>query len=201
MDNDKWGMTKTEQERYNRMKNKLRLLLGLRMAASTPFGLLVMVAPIALWWFMNQYKDKAYEYLTPHELLQRPIEMVINVMAVILPLMVLLATLDVIASITARKYEDILKKVFKQSGFRHGYLLLVYIELDKKTDVYTMEVHTDIPKAVWCKNAKSICDNLSIHLLEEIEYGCKRNDTGYRRVLKFKKGRNPKQMGVIEDEI
>lgn len=118
----------------------------------------------------------------------------------LIPALLILALLERIGELTARRDEAKLMVAFSANDLRNGCPILISKKKAKGTDVTVREFYSNIPYDVWIEKKEAVADAMNVHFVEEIQYGGKNNNNGKRIVIKTAKGRKPADRGVLYDE-
>lgn len=194
-----------ENNTYNiRRKNQIKQLLRLRLSFQQ-----LIEKPILnlLWLFVDLFiaiivvlKNKIVEFITIPQLIEPVFNIALNVFIVLMPILLLLAILECIGELTARKDENKLMVAFSAKDLRNGCPILINKRKIRATDVTVREFYSNIPYDVWIEKKEAIADAMNVHFVEEIQYGGKGNNNGKIIVIKSAKGRKPTDRGILYDE-
>lgn len=187
-------------KRKNQIKQLMRLKLGFNQLIHKPIFNL-------LWLFVGLFiaiivvlKNKVIEVIIIPKLIEPVFNIALNVFVFLIPIIMILAILEYIGELTARKDENKLMVAFSAKDLRNGCPILINKRKIKGTDVTVREFYSNISLSVWIDNKNTIADALNSTFVEEIEYGGKGNNNGKIIVIKTAKGRKPIDRGVLYDD-
>lgn len=190
---------------YNiRRKNQIKQLLRLRLSFQQ-----LIEKPILnlLWLFVGLFtaiivilKNQTIEFITIPQIIEPIFNIALNVFIVLMPILLILAILECIGELTARKDENKLMVAFSAKDLRNGCPILISKRKIRGTDVTVREFYSNIPYDIWIEKKGAIADALNANFVEEIQYGGKGNNNGKIVVIKTAKGRKPIDRGVLYDD-
>lgn len=186
--------------RKNQIKQLMRLKLGFNQLIHKPILNL-------LWLFVGLFtaiivilKNQTIELITIPQIIEPIFNIALNIFIVLMPILLVLAILECIGELTARKDENKLMVAFSAKDLRNGCPLLVNKRKIRGTDVTVREFYSNIPYDVWIEKKEALSDAMNVHFVEEIQYGGKGNNNGKIIVIKTAKGRKPTDRGILYDE-
>lgn len=186
--------------RKNQIKQLMRLKLGFNQLIHKPILNL-------LWLFVGLFtaiivilKNQTIELITIPQIIEPIFNIALNIFIVLMPILLVLAILECIGELTARKDENKLMVAFSAKDLRNGCPILISKRKIKGTDVIVREFYSNIPYDVWIEKKEAIADTMNVHFIEEIQYGGKGNNNGKIIVIKTAKGRKPIDRGVLYDD-
>lgn len=195
----------TENNTYNiRRKNQIKQLMRLKLGFSQ---LIHRTALNLLWLFVGLstaiiivLKNELTAIINIPPLIEPVFNIVLNVFVFLIPIIMILAILEYIGELTARKDENKLMVAFSAKDLRNGCPILINKRKIRATDVTVREFYSNIPYDVWIEKKEAIADAMNVHFIEEIQYGGKSNNNGKIIVIKTAKGRKPTNRGILYDE-
>ena len=194
MDNKKY----LEQKR-NRIKQFYRIRLGIFQLVHKPI-LMILLIPIAVMTILLWLeKDKFYSIFEIPKFLFPIYQYLINIIAVLIPLLTLLALFDFVGNLTARKEESALEEAFNTQQLRNGCPILINKKKIKGTNVTIREFYTSIPLKIWLENQDTICDCMNVHVVEKIRYGGKYNANGRKVIMRTAPSRKTQERSSLYD--
>lgn len=186
--------------RKNQIKQLMRLKLGFNQLIHKPIFNL-------LWLFVGLFiaiivvlKNKIIEVITIPQIIEPVFNIALNVFVFLIPIIMILAILEYIGELTARKDENKLMVAFSAKDLRNGCPILINKRKIRGTDVIVREFYSNIPYDVWIEKKEALSDAMNVHFVEEIQYGGKGNNNGKIIVIKTAKGRKPIDRGTLYDE-
>lgn len=187
-----------------RRKAKIKQLLRLRL------GFLQFIHKPALnllWLFIGVFtaiivvlKNKIIEAVAISQIIEPVFNIALNVLAFLIPIIMIFAILEYIGELTARRDENKLMVAFSAKDLRNGCPILINKRKIKGTDVTVREFYSNIPYEIWIENKEAIADAMNVHFIDELQYGGKGNNNGKIIVIKTAKGRKPTDRGILYDE-
>ena len=187
-----------------RRKAKIKQLLRLRL------GFLQFIHKPALnllWLFVGVFtaiivvlKNKIIEAVAISQIIEPVFNIALNVLAFLIPIIMIFAILEYIGELTARRDENKLMVAFSAKDLRNGCPILINKRKIKGTDVTVREFYSNIPYEIWIENKEAIADAMNVHFIDELQYGGKGNNNGKIIVIKTAKGRKPTDRGILYDE-
>lgn len=185
------------KQRRKRKRLYLRLRLGVLQLVHIPLLNLVWIPILAGTVFLWMEKDIALTLFEVPGLLFPIYRCAVMILMVLIPILCIIAVLDVIGERTARIDEAKLYVAFSAKELRNGCPVL----MDKKNvkgNVTIREFYSDIPMKSWIDKRDEIADAMNCHFLEDLCYGG-RSD-GKRIVMVTAKGRKPVARGDLYDD-
>lgn len=171
--------------------------LGILQTIHTPLLNLCFVPIVAGTVFLWMKKDKAFSLFDVPQILLPIYRYIIMIIAVLIPIICIVALIDVIGEFTARKDEAKLYVAFNSQELRNGCPIL----MDKKrmkSNVTMREFYSDISMNSWIEKQEEIADAMNCHFVEKLRYGGKAD--GKRIVMVTAKGRKNISRGNLYDE-
>lgn len=194
MDNKKF-----DEQRYNRKKQKYRFLLGFQQLINYPFINCIWIIFIVGIKNLFLIQREIFFSFRVHSRILLLYKGCVHFIEFFVLVICIIGIIQVIGYVTAKKDEAVVSKVFgKNKDVKHEPPIL--IKKRKRKGVTTREFYTTISMREWKNKAEEICDDLDIHLIRDITYGGKNENTGYLRKMISGKGRNPQNRGVLYDE-
>lgn len=186
-----------KEKRRKRRKEFYRIRLGMLQMLRKPY-LAIMILPIIFGAvFIWQERAKVLQVFDVSPLLEKMYDYIYCILAIFLPIILLIAVLESIGEITARKIEADLQETFNEKELRNGSPILVDKRRIKHTDVIEWELYSEIPLEIWEKRQNAIQDLMCVSFVDKI----KRNINNSRRIiLTTRKGRGKREIGVVEDD-
>ena len=187
------------QERYNRKKMRSRISLGVQILIQKPVINLLWVVLVALavvygeGKFMSIYESESF--------LREVMDVVLRIVNVVVTIAFILAIIESIGELTARKDEADMMLVFgnKRDVINQPPILIKQYR-DKKRGTIQREFYTSISMEKWQENREAICDRLDEHLIGDFSYGGKRKNKGNHIFFETGKGRKVQERGTLYDE-
>lgn len=186
------------EQRRNRKKLRLILRLGILQMIHKPllnFLLLPIIAGTVFIWIK---KDIVCTLFDVPQILFPIYKYSILILAVLLPLLFLLAVIETIGNISARKDEADLHEAFDSQELRNGCPVLMDKKRIKGSNVTMREFYSNIPMKTWIERQEEIADSMNVHFVEKLRYGGKSD--GKRIVMYTAKGRETTVRGKLYDE-
>lgn len=184
----------------NRKKQWLRIKLGFQQFIYKPFLNVLWLFVIFVTAIIIVVKNEFIEIISIPQLIEPIFDIVMNVFAFLIPILMVFAILEKVGEHTARRYENKLMVAFSAKDLRNGCPLLISKRKIRGADVTVCEFYSNIPYAVWIDKKEAIADAMNIHFVEEIQYGGKNNNNGKIIAIKTAKGRKPINRGTLYDE-
>lgn len=183
----------------NRRKQLLRIRLGFFQFVHKPVLNLLWLFVVAFTVVITILKNEIVEITNIPPIIKPIFNITINLFVFLIPALLILALLERIGELTARRDEAKLMVAFSAKDLRNGCPILISKKKAKGTDVTVREFYSNIPYDVWIEKKEAVADAMNVHFVEEIQYGGK-NNNGKRIVIKTAKGRKPADRGVLYDE-
>ena len=198
-----WRLARKDNNKYleqrrNSKKQHLRLRLGIFQMIHIPLLNLFLVPIAVLTVFIWIKKDIVLTIFDVPQFLLPIYKYTLIILAVLLPLLFLLALIDSIGNITARKDEADLKEAFDSKELRNGYPILLKKKRIKGSNVTMREFYSSIPMKTWIEKQEDIADSMDVHFVEKLKYGGKSN--GRRIIMYTAPGRETTARGKLYDE-
>ena len=184
----------------NRRKQLLRIRLGFFQFVHKPVLNLLWLFVVAFTGVITILKNEIVEITNIPPIIKPIFNITINLFVFLIPALLILALLERIGELTARRDEAKLMVAFSAKDLRNGCPILISKKKAKGTDVTVREFYSNIPYDVWIEKKEAVADAMNMHFVEEIQYGGKNNNNGKRIVIKTAKGRKPADRGVLYDE-
>jgi len=188
------------EEQYNRKKSWYRIRLGASRFKEIPllnFIWVILIVEIAL---LDIWKDKILEVFDVPEFFSPIFSGCLVAIEIILPIFSIIAILQGIGELVARKDEADLIFSFKGLDIRGREPILVRKNKIKKKGIIIREYYTTIPMAEWQERKESIADVMNVSFAGDITYGGKGNRNGNFIVMNTVKGRKRADRGVLYDD-
>lgn len=186
--------------RKNQIKQLMRLKLGFNQLIHKPILNLLWLLVCFVTAIIIVLKNELTEIINIPQIIEPVFNIALNVFVFLIPIIMILAILEYIGELTARKDENKLMVAFSSKDLRNGCPILINKRKIKGTDVTVREFYSNISLSVWIDNKNTIADALNSTFVEEIEYGGKGNNNGKIIVIKTAKGRKPIDRGVLYDD-
>lgn len=184
----------------NRRKQLLRIRLGFFQFVHKPVLNLLWLFVVTFTVVITILKNGIVEITNIPPIIKPIFNITINLFVFLIPALLILALLERIGELTARRDEAKLMIAFSAKDLRNGCPILISKKKAKGTDVTVREFYSNIPYDVWIEKKEAVADAMNVHFVEEIQYGGKNNNNGKRIVIKTAKGRKPADRGVLYDE-
>lgn len=185
----------------NRRKQLLRIRLGFFQFVHKPVLNLLWLFVVAFTVVITILKNEIVEITNIPPIIKPIFNITINLFVFLIPALLILALLERIGELTARRDEAKLMIAFSAKDLRNGCPILTSKRKAKGTeDVTVREFYSNIPYDAWIEKKEAVADAMNVHFVEEIQYGGKNNNNGKRIVIKTAKGRKPADRGVLYDE-
>lgn len=184
----------------NRRKQLLRIRLGFFQFVHKPVLNLLWLFVVAFTVVITILKNEIVEITNIPPIIKPIFNITINLFVFLIPALLILALLERIGELTARRDEAKLMVAFSANDLRNGCPILISKKKAKGTDVTVREFYSNIPYDVWIEKKEAVADAMNVHFVEKIQYGGKNNNNGKRIVIKTAKGRKPADRGVLYDE-
>lgn len=186
------------KRRRKRKQQYLRVRLGILQLMHVPSLNLVWLPIIAGAVFLWVEKDMVFKFFDVPGLLFPIYRCVVMALVVLIPILCVIAMLDVIGERTARTDEAKLYIAFSAKELRNGCPILME-KRNVKGDVTIREFYSDIPMKSWIEKKEELADAFNCHFVgEQIFYGGKSD--GKRIVIVTAKGRKPVPRGNLYDD-
>ncbi len=188
-----------DNQRRNRVKQRLRIRLGILQMIHMPIlnTLLVpiVILEVAIW----KVKDKVFAMIDIPQILFPICKFSINFLTIMIPILVLCFLLEMIGNLIARKDEQDLAEAFDSHDLRNGCPILMNKKRIKGSNVIMREFYSSsIPMKVWIEKQEDIADSMNVHFVEPLRYGGKSN--GRRIVMYTASGRENASRGNLYDD-
>ena len=185
-------------QRRNRTKQRLRIRLGIMQMINRPLLNILLLPIIVGTVFIWIKKDIAFMLFNVPQILFPIYKYSILTLAILLPLLFLLAVIEAIGNITAQKDEGDIKEAFDVQDLRNGCPILMNKKRIKGSTVIMREFYSSIPFKRWVEKMDDIADSMNVHFVEKLKYGGKSN--GKRIVMYTAQGRERTSRGELYDE-
>lgn len=188
------------EERHNKRKSWYRIRLGASYFKEIPllnFFWIILVIEIVV---LEIWKNKMLEVFDVPEFLSPIFSGCLIAIVIILPIFSIIAVLQGIGELVARKEEADLIFAFKGLDIRGREPILVKKKKIKKKGISMLEYYSKIPLEVWAERKETIADVMNVTFVEDITYGGKGNRNGNFIVMKTVKGRKLADRGVLYDD-
>lgn len=187
-------------QRYNRKKNKYRILFGLYQMKTYPWLNVLWILLAVGIAFLCKGKKILAENFNTWDLLANIFNISMTIALALVTVILVIGVLQAVGYLFAIKDESLIAKVF---GNNRDYMNEppILIKKNKKNDITTREFYTTISMKEWEKKLDDICDKLDIHIIGNIEYGGKKHNTGYLRTFDSKEGRIPNNSTIYDYEL
>lgn len=186
-------------KRTNQIKQFSRIKLGFQQFKYKPFLNLLWLFVIFVTAILIVVKNEYIEIINITQPIATIFNIVLNVFAFLIPILMIFAILEKVGECTAQKDEAKLNIAFDSKALKNGCPILVNKRKIKGTGVTVCEFYSNIPYAVWIDKKEAIADAMNVHFVEEIQYGGKNNNNGKLIVIKTAKGRKPIDRGILYD--
>lgn len=184
----------------NRRKQLLRIRLGFFQFVHKPVLNLLWLFVVTFTVVITILKNEIVEITNIPPIIKPIFNITINLFVFLIPALLILALLERIGELKARRDEAKLMIAFSAKDLRNGCPILISKRKAKGTDVTVREFYSNIPYYVWIEKKEAVADAMNVHFVGEIQYGAKNNNNGKRIVIKTAKGRKPTDRGVLYDE-
>ncbi len=186
---------------YNRIKIMNRFKLGIQQLWYYPITNLFWLIPIFSVILLSFLTKKIDSLLHRFPIIMDIVHILMIVLIVTILFSMAIGIPFVIGELYARKDETKIALAFSRNSHIGNYPpFLISKKRIMKTKIIEREFYSIIPLKEWINNEDAICDLLDIHVIGDIHYGGKNNDTGYIISFRSSKGRFASERGVIEDE-
>lgn len=185
-------------QRRNRIKQSLRIKLGVLQMVHKPLLNLCFIPIIALIVVIWKEKDQLYTLFDVPQILFPVYKYSIIFLIVLIPLLLVLGLIEVIGNITAQKDEGDIEEAFDTQDLRNGCPILMNKKHIKGSNVTMREFYSSIPMKRWIEKTDDIADSMSVHFVEKMKYGGKSN--GKRIVIYTAPGRDATTRGRLYDD-
>lgn len=189
---------KYNQERYNRMKQKYRVILGIQQFLNYPLLNFIWGVFAVGTIFLAMVMKKFISNMEIYSRFETIFWGCMKTILIVFPVICAIALIQFIGFCFAIRDESDLEIVFciqKQSP------ILISKKKDKRSGVIKREFYTTIPMEQWQEKKETICDRMDIHLIGDISYGGRKKNKGNHIYFESAKGRKPKERGVLYDDI
>lgn len=186
------------QQRQNRKKQWLRIRLGILQMIHRPLLSILLIPLVTITVLLQVKKEIAFSLFNVPRFFSPIYEYAVNMMAVLLPFLLLVGLIDMVGDITARKDEADLQKAFTPQELRNGCPVLMDKKRIKGNKVTMREFYSDIPMKVWIERKEAIETCMNCHFIGELQYGGKAD--GRRIVMHTAQGIKRLSRGDLYDE-
>lgn len=186
------------EKRRNQERQYLRLRLGILQFLHIPVLNLLWIPIIVVICVVYGKKDMVLSLIDIPDFIFPIYRYAIMILAVLIPIVCILALTDFIGEMTARKDEARLYVAFSAQELRNGCPILMDKKYIKNKDVIMREFYSNIPMQIWIERQEAIQDALNCHFVENLCYGGKAN--GKIIVMMTAKGRKPASRGDLYDD-
>lgn len=192
------------RKRYNRLKRKYRIHLGMTQFTLNPIlnviWLPIILAAMGIIWG----KEAAITYLLSdsdaHEIFYPILNSLIIFFTIMLLYLIVFSIFEKVGEYSAKWSESCLVVAFSAKDLRNGHPILINKYIVKGTGVMVYEFYSPIPYKTWVEKQDAIADAMNIHFVEEIKYGGTQNNDGRKIVITVAKGRKNTEQGTLYDE-
>lgn len=184
------------KRRRKRKEQCIHILLGMRRMAYKPLLNLLFLPIIIGAVFLWLRRDLAF-FSIP-QLLFPIYKYVVLPTAILLFPIALLAIIEIVGILTARKDEADVAEAFEFRELRNGCPILMNKKRIKGSNVTMREFYSNIPMETWVKRQEAIADSMNVHFVEPLRYGGKAN--GRRIIMYTAPGRKTMERGNLYDE-
>lgn len=189
------------EQRYNRQKQFCRFILGIQQLFAHPLINLVWIIFAGGVVALIIAEKRLLLSYDANPLFEKIIEICMNVIVIIFPVICAIGLIQFIGFITAIRDEADMSIVFgDKRDVKNQPSILRYKKTDRKTGVTKREFYSAIPMERWQEKKESICDRMDIHIIGDITYGGRHRNIGNRIIIESAKGRKSKDRGVLYDE-
>lgn len=187
-------------QRYNRKKNKYRILFGLYQMKNHPWLNIVWLVLVVGIVFLYEGKGILVENFNTLDMLAKIFNISMTIFLFLVTFVFIVGVLQAIGYLFAIRDESLIAKAFENN---RDYINEppILTKKNKKNGITTREFYTTISMEEWKKKADDICDKLDIHIIGGIEYGGKKHNTGYLRTFDSKEGRIPDNTPIYDYEL
>ena len=187
------------QRKQNSRKQWLRIRLGVLQMIYKPLFNLFLLPIIAGTIFLWVKKDIAFTLFEVPQILFPIYKYSVLLIMVLLPVIFILAVIEAIGNMTARKDEQDLAEAFDKHDLRNGCPMLMNKKRIKGSNVTMREFYSSgIPMKAWVEKQEDIADVMNVHFVEPLRYGGKSN--GRRIVMYTAPGRETVSKGILYDD-
>lgn len=186
------------KKRYGIIKLFYRMSLGIRQFLNYPFLNFIWIFIVVGTILLLNGKERFVDLLNPPPLLMPIINVCINLLIFLIPVLISVGIIQCMGELTARKDEANLMLAFDEKDLKNGCPILIHKKAIRKKGVIIREFYSTIPMQKWIDRKDAISDIMNVHFICDIEYGGKAN--GNRILIKTAKGRKAKDRGVMYDD-
>lgn len=185
------------QRKRNRKKQFLRIRLGVLQMIHKPFLNVLLFPIIAGTVFLWMRREVVLSLFDIPPQIFSVCNYVIIMITILLPIISILAMIEVIGDMTARPDEANLQNAFSKQELRNGCPILMGKKRIKR--VIRREFYSEIPMRIWVEKQEDIADAMNVRFVEKLSYGGK-SPHGKRIVMYTVKGRKIISRGELYDE-
>mgnify|MGYP006981390332 CR=1 FL=1 len=198
---DNMNSNQFNKERYERIKNKCRLKVGLQQFRNYPllnlFWGIWFIAVVLLVFA----KRKFISHIDVNPLFTPVFPLCMNVIMILIPVIFAIGIVWEVGNWLAIRDEADLEIVFgDKRDVINQVPILTSKKKDRKSGVVKREFYTTIPMERWQEKKEAICDRMNIHMVGDIAYGGKKRNKGNHIYFESAKGRKPQNRGILYDE-
>lgn len=186
------------QRRRKRKEQWFHILLGMRQMAYKPLLNLLFLPIIIGAVFLWLRRDLAFSFFSVPQLFFPIYKYAVLLTAILLFSIALLAVIEIVGILTARKDEADVAEAFEFRELRNGCPILMNKKRIKGSNVTMREFYSNIPMETWVKRQEAIADSMNVHFVEPLRYGGKAN--GRRIIMYTAPGRKTMGRGNLYDE-
>lgn len=194
---------KFSERKYNRIRNKYRLLLGLRQLIHYPFINIIWIIVGLGIYTLYRLKNFIMTMIEINSYAVNLINIALNTALLLIIIFCPIAILHVIGELSARNDEANINIALGENSIIKKYQpILIYKKFNKKTGVTTRVFYSAVSKQVWEDKAEAISDRLNIYILNGFSYGGRNSNNGNLVTFDSTNNRTPMQRGdLIDDEF
>lgn len=186
------------QQRRKRKEQFLHICLGILQMLYKPLLNLLFLPIIIGTVFLWLKRDLAFSFFHVPQALFPIYKYTVLPIAVLLFFISLIAVIEAIGILTARKDEADVAEAFEFRELRNGCPILMNKKRIKGSNVTMREFYSNIPMETWVKRQEAIADSMNVHFVESLRYGGKAN--GRRIIMYTAPGRKPVSRGNLYDD-
>lgn len=195
------------QNEYMKRKRKqikllLRLYLGVQQLRYHPLKSLVLVVLIMLYGVVWKIKPYIYTIVDVPQMFVSVFDFAISFVLIVACSLCVLAYIEKVGEVSARRDEACLIMAFKPQDLRNGHPILFSKRKIKNSEVIVREFYSNIGMQRWCDLKGEIEDSLNVCLIAPYcEYGGKEKNKGNRIVLYAVPNRKLKDRGILYEDV
>lgn len=189
------------EQRYNRKKQRYRLVLGFHQLVNYPvLNLLWLLLGVGVV-FMVIGANRLVINIEVYSMFSTIFNACVSFSLFMFSVLCAIGIIQFIGFCFAIRDEADMDIVFgEKRDAKNQPPILMYKKKDRKTGVIKREFYTTIPMERWQEKKDAICDRMNIHIIGDITYGGRKKNKGNQIYFESAQGRKPIERGVLYDD-